>query len=514
MHNNYFFLKKVIEEVREQIIGKELLTCFSQNKDELLLGFADDKDEFWIRAYLENFFCSISFPQEFAKAKRNVANLFQQFIGVKVTGVIMHKYDRSFTIELEEERKLLFQCYGRRSNVTAYTHDYLTYAFKSGYEVPDNLNLMVLHQPELSFEAYERAEPYHYLSVLGKNILAQLEQKGVFELEKPLQWKVIRQLLDDREESSEVYITTGNKPIMYLLPPEDSNVKYLSFQSAIEGANVFFQKYISWYFLERHKSKLITEHEKKIRKSNKYILENQKKFIELESQFSYQKIADILMANLHAIPKAAKKVELDNFYEGGKITIKLNPHLSPQKNAEHLYRKSKNQHKELSSLKENIEAKQVLVAQLQDELIDIKTLKDTKELKKYMKVQKKAPQPQEIDQFKHIEYKGFQIVIGRNARNNDLLTLKYARKEDYWLHAKDVSGSHVVIKHQAGKKIPDVVIEKAASIAAWYSKRKTDTLCPVTVTQKKYVRKMKGTPAGAVIVEKESSVLVEPAPEK
>lgn len=112
--------------------------------------------------------------------------------------------------------------------------------------------------------------------------------------------------------------------------------------------------------------------------------------------------------------------------------------------------------------------------------------------------------------FRRIEYQGFMILVGRNAKNNDLLTQQYAFKEDLWLHARDVSGSHVVIKYQAGKKFPVMVIERAAQLAAFYSKRKTDSLCPVIVTPKKFVRKPKGYPQGAVMVDKEEVVMVEP----
>ena len=90
-----------------------------------------------------------------------------------------------------------------------------------------------------------------------------------------------------------------------------------------------------------------------------------------------------------------------------------------------------------------------------------------------------------VDLFKKVEYLGYVILIGRNAKNNDLLTKQYAFKEDLWLHARDVSGSHVVIKNQPGKKFPAPVIERAAELAAFYSKRKTDSLCPVIVTPKK-----------------------------
>ncbi|MEL7006397.1 MAG: NFACT RNA binding domain-containing protein, partial [Bacteroidota bacterium] len=104
----------------------------------------------------------------------------------------------------------------------------------------------------------------------------------------------------------------------------------------------------------------------------------------------------------------------------------------------------------------------------------------------------------------------FDIYIGKNARANDELLRKYAFKEDLWLHAKDVSGSHVLVKHKAAKPFGAPVIEKAAQLAAYYSKRKNDTLCPVIYTPRKFVRKRKNDPPGAVVVEKEKVLLVEP----
>ncbi|MGB3465496.1 MAG: NFACT RNA binding domain-containing protein, partial [Cyclobacteriaceae bacterium] len=103
------------------------------------------------------------------------------------------------------------------------------------------------------------------------------------------------------------------------------------------------------------------------------------------------------------------------------------------------------------------------------------------------------------------------IWIGRNAKNNDELTQKHTHKNDLWLHAKDVSGSHVVIKQNGKEDFPADIIEKAARLAAWYSKRKNDSVCPVLYTPRKYVRKPKGMLPGQVIVDREQVVLVEPA---
>jgi predicted ribosome quality control (RQC) complex YloA/Tae2 family protein len=113
-----------------------------------------------------------------------------------------------------------------------------------------------------------------------------------------------------------------------------------------------------------------------------------------------------------------------------------------------------------------------------------------------------------------VEFKGIRIWIGKNAQSNDTLTLKYGYKEDLWLHAKDVAGSHVLIKHQAGKPFPKDVVEHAAQLAAYYSKRKNESLCPVAITPRKFVRKRKGDKPGAVVVDREEVVMVEPLREE
>jgi predicted ribosome quality control (RQC) complex YloA/Tae2 family protein len=219
------------------------------------------------------------------------------------------------------------------------------------------------------------------------------------------------------------------------------------------------------------------------------------------------------MANLHQIPARSESAELFDFYHDKQITVKLKKDLSPQKNAETYYRKSKNEKIERDKLKESIALKEQELQQAETYLQAIDGIEQLKELRKYLKEhsltdEKAAPTPDQL--FKKTEYMGYEIWIGRNAKNNDLLTQKYAFKEDLWLHAKDVTGSHVIIKYQAGKNFPEPVIEKAAELAAYYSRMRTDSLVPVIYTPKKYVRKPKGLPEGAVVVDKEKVIMVEP----
>jgi predicted ribosome quality control (RQC) complex YloA/Tae2 family protein len=224
------------------------------------------------------------------------------------------------------------------------------------------------------------------------------------------------------------------------------------------------------------------------------------------------------MAHLHQIAPGTAQIEVEDFYTGQLRTIKLKASEKPQRTAENLYRKAKNQQIEERQLTERIARREAEALEALERLEELETLPALAELRGLRTWRKQhgldpaqaaAKTAAELP-FKVFEDRGFTILVGRNAANNDLLTQKYAHKEDLWLHAKDVTGSHVVIRHRAGQPVPEPVIEHAAQLAGWYSRRQHDTLCPVTVTPKKFVRKPKGALPGQVVVERERVVLVKP----
>ena len=165
---------------------------------------------------------------------------------------------------------------------------------------------------------------------------------------------------------------------------------------------------------------------------------------------------------------------------------------------------------EVDKLKEAIEQKKKDLHKWETSLMALENGEDLKGLRQNISISLAPKKNEKSLPYFEFEHKGYKIWVGKNAQSNDQLTLKYSYKEDLWLHAKDVPGSHVLIKHQSGKPFPKDVIERAAELAAYNSKRKTESLCPVAYTQKKYVRKRKGDPAGAVIVEKETVIMVAP----
>lgn len=510
MFHNYFFLKRLAPTLDKELKGLALLECFSQNKDELILGFADKEREFYIRANLDPNISLLSFPDSFARAGRNSVDLFPGLINQKVASVSVFDFERSFQVVFTTGNALIFKMHGRRANILHSKKEKVLKIFRKS--LPADLELLpsaLNKKITLSIEAFKEYgyDPTALITALGKEVKIHLEQSGFNNLNEDLKWERFSNLLADLDQNA-IALIDGNTPRISLLEKEESIT-----QDPIAAANWLYDTTARKAYFEKEKNTAINQLKQKIKKSESYILKTSDKLMQIEKSRSPEEVANILMANLHQIQKGLSKVVLTDFYSNEPIEIKLNVAFSPQKNAENLYRKSKNRHQEINSLKENIAAKEKLIEKLSRQVLHIDGIDNTKELRKYLKENgliKKEKAKEEHLPYHVFEVEGWQIFVGRNAKANDELTLKVANKNDLWLHAKDVSGSHVVVRQKPGQNFPNHIIEKAAALAAFNSKRKTDTLCPVSYTPKKFVRKAKGALPGQVIVEKEEVVMVEP----
>lgn len=115
--------------------------------------------------------------------------------------------------------------------------------------------------------------------------------------------------------------------------------------------------------------------------------------------------------------------------------------------------------------------------------------------------------------YRSFEFEGFEILVGKAATDNDHLTFRVAEPHDLWLHvAGGTPGSHVVIRNPDKGSLPSPVIERAASLAAWYSKARNASRVEVHVCRAADVKKARGAPAGQVQIARFKSVRVVPAP--
>lgn len=513
MQTNYYFLRQLVPALQSRLKGKILAACFSQEKDELVMGFADQAEEFWLKSVMASGMAGLQCPDDFRRARRNSVDLFAELIDRRVTGLHQYANERCFAVWFEGGYALLFKLFGNQSNLIAYQNGQAYSLFRKKMEADLQLSLDALDKPlDQSREGYLRQGLSKTFPTLGKEARQHLRGLG-FEAESPeKQWEMIIGLIKEMEKGRFYIVEEDERPVLQLFR---SGKVLFETDDPIAATNAWYQRFTHDYHLHREKQQLFSHLSKRIRQSENYIRNNEEKLAALQGRQSYSQIADLIMANLHQIPPGSQVAELEDFYHDNQpIRIKLNRQLSPQKNAEQYYRKARNQRIELETLRKNAERKeQELFALLeaQEQLAATSQLREVRALRKSLGLE--PAQTQQISlPYKAFHYQGFDIWVGKNAKANDELIQRYAHKEDLWLHVRGASGSHVVIKQQPGKPYSKAVLEKAASLAAYYSTVKSDTLCPVIYTPRKFVRKPKGSPPGAVVVDKEEVVIVPPEP--
>lgn len=516
MHNNYYFLKQLTQSLRKRLIEAELVECFTQNKNELIFGFDRNGEEFYIKAHLDPSFCCLAFPDKFHRARKNSVDLFTSFHNLTVKEIKQFENERCFALTFSNGWKLLFKLHGNRSNIISFDEKgQVQKVFNSKLKKDFEIDIKTLDRPiDQSKDQFLKQDGDLKLlyPTFGKEVLGYLQKRDYDQINLEEKWQLVQSVLVELNEPS-FYVVEHNYKIEFSLLKTDQSIQ--KHTDPIDAINNFFNTKIGTSSLRELKHAVVTQINKVLKQSKNYIAKSKNRHHKLLHGQSYSQLADIIMANLHQIPSGSPEVTLPNFYHNNElITISLKKTLSPQKNAEVYYRKSKNQSKEIANLEASIASKEKLVDTMEMHLLSLEKIDNFKALKQYIKSNDLDFNEKKEDSvtkpFNTYEVFGYKIFVGKNAKSNDKMLQKYAYKEDLWLHAKDVSGSHVLIKHQSGRNFPQNVILSAAAMAAYHSKRKTDSLCTVIVTPRKYVRKRKGDPPGAVVVDKEETIMVEP----
>jgi len=507
MHNNYYFLRILSSEIQKLLIGFNVGEIFSQTKNELIISFYKDNSKKYLKAHLSPQFCCLSFPDNYNRARRNSVDLFQDIIDLEVSDIVQTENDRSFFLDLKNDYKLLFKMHGNRSNVVLFKGSNIIEIFKSSLKQDANIQLNSLKKNlELSESNLKNfnGDYRKMIPTLGKSFAEYFKSRDYDQLQHTDRYKSICELMDYLQQPK-IYIHSdiNGLPQLTLLKTKKEDIE---FSSAIEALNVFFMQYIRLHSLNKEKSTIRNEINEQIRKSETYIKKSTDRLNQISHSTSYQHFGDLIMANLHQIAPFSKECKLTDFYTQEEIKVPLKGNLSAQLNAENYYRKSKKQKIEIEQLSKNIGRKKLHKQQL---ILDLSAIEEATDLKQFNRKKTKEDRTKEQD-YHSIDIMGFMVLVGKNAVKNDRLTFKVAKKDDLFLHAKDSSGSHVIIRKKGIQNFPKPVIEQAASLAAFYSKSKTESFCSVLYTPRKYVRKAKGSPAGSVIVEREQVILAEP----
>jgi predicted ribosome quality control (RQC) complex YloA/Tae2 family protein len=550
MHTNYYFLRQLAPALASRLQGLHLMEAFSQDRDEVVLAFSQvrGKDNsykpFFLQATLRADFSGLLFADDVRRARTNSIDLFDNLTGHRssndpdrpgarqpgleppgkgVLGVRAFLNERALGISLVDGYTLVFKFFGNRPNLLIFNENTVIEQFNQKLVSDHTLTLNGLDRPLDQSEAafHTTGSDYRKLfPTFGKEVRTYVAHRAAeagTNAAATVTWPLLQSVLQELNVPTYRLVTFEHRPTLVLVPVGETIRTY---EGPIEAANGFYVAFNGQNVVERERAEVLRLLDKRTKRAQALLDANLQRLISRDDGPSHEQLGNLLMANLHNVPTGAggrspETVTVEDFYRNNQpVSIRLKPDLSPQRNAEGFYRKAKNEKIEADHLQQQIDGREAELAQLAAHRAAIGPIPSLKELRRYVKQHslftETAASTDPTELFKEVHYEGFTIRIGRNAKNNDLLTQRYTYKEDLWLHARDVSGSHVVVKYRAGKPFPKTVIERAAELAAWYSKRRTDSLCPVIVTPKKFVRKPKGLAEGQVVVEKEDVVLVVP----
>ncbi len=245
-----------------------------------------------------------------------------------------------------------------------------------------------------------------------------------------------------------------------------------------------------------------------------------------EKSEDYRIQGELLLANLHTITRGQKQVALQNYYspELETLLIPLNPEQTPSANAQTYFKKYTKAKRGYSLIQQRLaeleaaeEVRCVYEAKVEsaDTLDSLRALRTEFIENGYLRAQQRGKQQQQRSEGpfrKYTSTNGFQMYVGRNSQSNDLLLRQIAKPRDMWLHAKQIHGSHVIIRNPENRPdIPMPTLLQAAQLAAYFSKAHHASHVPVDYTWARYVVKRKGNVAGYVHYTHEKTLYVEPA---
>ena len=229
---------------------------------------------------------------------------------------------------------------------------------------------------------------------------------------------------------------------------------------------------------------------------------------------------DLINANLYRIERGSAFADLENFYDENRLMrVKLDPALNATQNAQKYYKEHRKAKTAQQVLGEQIaQAEQELLyvdsvfdclsrAQSESELNEIRQELREEGYLKAVRDKRKPPAP--LAPLEFVSSEGFRILVGRNNRQNDKLTLKQANNNDIWLHTKNIPGSHTIIV-TGGRQPGDATLKEAAMLAAYHSRAKDSSQVPVDYTQVRYVSKPQGAKPGMVIYVHYQTLFVTP----
>ena len=554
---------KAIASELKNLSGARIDKIFEPNKNNIIIGMYLNGVNYALNISINSGNYRINLtthPKPNPKVAPNFCMVLRKhLIGLHLKNVITTDLERIVTLEFEGfddvddiiTKKIIIELMGRHCNVILL--DEINVIIDSLRHINnENANRIII--PHIKY-TYPKVDKSNLLNCSFKDFCETISDENISipamfsntfngiskdyvsfimnYLETDNLEKIYNYLLDiiNKTDSLELkFITKDNN--YFLIPSQNKNNEPFSLNFFIDD---FYYNKESLQELKNYKDIVLKLILSTFEKYKKRLKNMDTKLKECDNLNKYKLYGELITANLYKIPnKNIKEITLENYYDENKlINIPLDDRYLPSINAKRFYKK-------YSKLKSTLEIvtiqKQETISELQylesiiyeleccnsieeiseilDELAENEMFKDKINAlrnKKEYEIKKSNLTKNKNNSFNPIKYKidNFTLLVGRNNKENDYLTLKYAKKTDLWFHTKDIHGSHAILILNNNSPRNEI-LTKCAEITAFHSKAKYSSTVPVDYCEVKYVKKPNKAKPGMVIYKNNSTLYVNP----
>ncbi len=524
MFRNYFYLIRCVHELSYNIKDETIRDIYTQEKDKLFISIPkNDILNFHIIISTQPQHSYITTKTFHHKAKKNTKNFFDDCLNNKINSILIAENDRIIKFELIHNN-IYFIVRGSNTNIISLDNKGNFSSFKKLqkneiHKIIDEINSTIFcYTPDkllmdLELLSYEEiTKKYRFID---KSIKNELTHRNNFSNTEIL--KIINEILN-KEIAVFIYDNSSLpifQPSTFFEASRNKSVNI--FDNYFDAVNNYYTLKYSGTTDKIIRSEIEKYLDKELERLANKINNLNSRIENCSKEEEYFRNANLLLNNINQIKKGMKKVEFYDSNYGSNISIEIDERLSPAKNIDKMFDKAKSERLNFDKSKELLLKSKHDYNRLQEIKTKLEASDSVDELvllKKELKIKSNMEKSNIDDKinFKHylIEDK-YHVYVGKDSKNNDLLTTRFAKQNDLWFHARGVSGSHVVLRIENSKEVvPKSIIKKAASLAAFHSKAKTSKLAPVAYTFKKYVVKKKDLNPGQVYLLREEVIMVPP----
>lgn len=546
-------LKAISSELQDLKFAR-LDKIYEPNKNEILLGFYKDSINYLLNISIDPKTYRISLSSHTKKNPKVAPNfcmvLRKHLLGLHIKNVVTFDLERIVSIEFEGfddiddivSKKLVVELMGKHCNIILLDdNNYIIDSIKhinsenSTRKIIPHVKYEYIKSTkknflETSLEDFKKSISYNEsaASQISNTYTGISKTFAKYVLEKcsnidEVYFK-IKKIIDNTDSLKLKFVVTNNDYVL------DESATFLSnFSLNFSLDDFYYEKESKDMFLNLKSTLLknVNEVYKKYEKRLNHILDKLK---ECENMDKFKIYGELITANLYKIPnKNIEKIELQNYYDNNNlITINLDERFSPSINAKKFFKKysklknasviSKDQEKDTLDILNYLDSVvyEIEAAKSVDDLQEIKEEIDENEvfkLKKNNRRQEKSRKNKNKNKsFNPLRFNidGYTFLIGRNNKENDYLSLKYAKPNDIWFHTKDIHGSHgILVIDNALHDPQEKTLIKCATIIAKHSKAKLSSNVPVDYCKAKFVKKPNSAKPGMVIYKNNYTLYVD-----